>query len=556
MEPFLAAPTEVIVKVFQQCDSLADITALRLACRHLNSVWLSHSPVVIGHAGPRLIPAYSRALMAVRATAVVHAAHAARELPPEIDPEEFDRASQLPNLTRPELEALLGLQHLARCVEVRFLNHPCTPLHLPLSGEQWPPDRVPPPPQGTPEPAFGMAEWRERLHGSIYTSLFLGAVLARAYNEPFFPNELTSSEPVADHYRIDLLRTFRTWSLSKTDDFKILPSHCDYLSRFPVYKLDLAGDTPDGGGPFTALDRWLVSSSLRQARVQHIPSRFLDNPGETRFNFFIERHPYNGVRWVVPWQEKLSQMLAGEPAHVAAGVLRVILQYLWMSEFLLTCFENVDGEEGQGRPESAHGYGDFVPEVKKAADVVLFGIFRAERVSTLKKSKDSASRPFRAQSLRLESPLPGVFQPDDLDIPAISEALYMRSGVPNHQRSHGVDYLIPPPPLQFFIFSLSKHFRLTIHFTPDQEPFEPTNYVYFTSSAAIFANVGLGIPGRGGWPTSLCGMTLLMDTLRLDGDRRVSFKAMDWNPRYYAQYERYGDSSYDNSEGTRSQDSE
>jgi hypothetical protein len=491
----------------------------------------------------------------VRATAIVHAAQAAGELPPEIDPEQLDRASQLPNLTRSELEALLRLHHLARCVEVRFLHYPYSPYYMDIPGGRWPPDRVPPPPRGTPEPAAGMPDWRERLHASIYTSLFLGAALARAYNEPFFPNELTSSEPVADHCRLDLLRAIREWGRSKTDEFDMLPSHSVYLSRLPAYHFDLVGDTPGPERPFAALERWLVSSAMRKARVQPLEARFLAYPGQTRFNRFLERHPSIGPRWVVPRPENLSQMLAEEPAHVAAGVLWVVLQCIHMSEFLLTCFENVDGEEGQGRPESAHGFGDFVPEVKKTADVVLFGTFRAERVSTFKRSRESATRPFRAQSLRVE-PQDGV-PPVELDIPAISEALHMRSGVPNHQRSHDVDYLIPPPPLQFFVSLLSNHFRLTMYFQPNQEVADITNYVGFTCSAAIFASVCLNRPERGdrwqttsSWLQASSGTAFLMDTIRLDGDRQVFFKTIESNPRYYPQFEEYDDSIFDGSGGS------
>ncbi|KAK4442995.1 hypothetical protein QBC34DRAFT_214501 [Podospora aff. communis PSN243] len=492
--------------------------------------------------------------MAARATALVLAAQEAGQLPPELDPDDLDRASKLPNLTRAELKGLLGLYHLSRCVEVRFTHHPCSPLHLEiLPDERWPQDRVPPPPLGTPEPPEHMAEWRERLHAAIYTSLFMGAALARAYNEPFFPNEITSVDPLAEERRLNLLQTFDKWHRSKTDEFNLSPSHCEYLSRFPAYHLNLAGDSPGVEGPFGSLERWLINSAIAEACARPIPARFLARPEDRYYARFLEYDPQEGIRWVVPWQRELSELFAEEPAHVAAGALWVVLQSIHMFEFLLTCFENVNGEEGQGRPESAHGYGDFVPEIKNTAHVVLFGVFRVEKVSMLKKGGESATRPFRAQTVKSSAAQDG-FPPDELDIPAILEALHLRSGVSNHQGPKGMNFLIPPPPLQFFVFLLSKQFGLTIYFPPNDEMVVLNHYVMFTSSAAIFANQGLNTPGRGEWLEEFdCG-ALLTDTAQLgEGIRVFFFDRIEDNPRYYPPYDRYGDSSYDGSE--ESQDS-
>jgi hypothetical protein len=381
----------------------------------------------------------------------------------------------------------------------------------------------------------------------------MGAALARAYNEPFFPNEISSTNSIAEECRRDLLQTFDEWSESKTDEFNLSPSHCEYLSRFPVYNIDLAGDSAGVEGPFGSLERWLIGSAIVEARARPIPARFLAHPKETRFARFLERHPSGNIGWIVPWREKLSELFAREPAHVAAGALWVVLQSIHMFEFLLTCLENVNGEEGQGRPESAHGYGDFVPEIRNTAHVVLFGVFRAERASTLKKSEESATRPFRAQMVKPTTTNDG-FPPGELDIPAILEALHFRSGVPNHERSWGLEYVVRPPPLQFFVFLLSKHFRLTIHFPSNPGFIVPSDYVNFTSSAAIFANLGSDTPDRSDWINTLESTTLLMDTVRVGRDRQVFFNRIEDNPRYYPQYERYGDSSYDGSEG--SQDAE
>jgi hypothetical protein len=61
-----AAPAEVTVRIFQCCSSFADLRALLLTCRHLHSVWVANAPSIVWHVGPKVIPAFDQALMAVR----------------------------------------------------------------------------------------------------------------------------------------------------------------------------------------------------------------------------------------------------------------------------------------------------------------------------------------------------------------------------------------------------------------------------------------------------------------------------------------------------------
>ena len=60
------APPEIVVRIFQSCDSFADVRALLLTCRHTHAVWVANGPGVIGHVARKLIPAFDGAVMAVR----------------------------------------------------------------------------------------------------------------------------------------------------------------------------------------------------------------------------------------------------------------------------------------------------------------------------------------------------------------------------------------------------------------------------------------------------------------------------------------------------------
>ena len=61
-----SVPAELVVRIFQYCNSFADLRALLLTCRHAHSVWVANNPSIIRHLASKLIPAFDRGLMAVR----------------------------------------------------------------------------------------------------------------------------------------------------------------------------------------------------------------------------------------------------------------------------------------------------------------------------------------------------------------------------------------------------------------------------------------------------------------------------------------------------------
>jgi hypothetical protein len=71
-------PPELVIRIFQHCDSFADLRALLLTCRSIHAVWVANGVAVARHLAPEVIPAFDQALMAVRAVrrvllAAVHA---------------------------------------------------------------------------------------------------------------------------------------------------------------------------------------------------------------------------------------------------------------------------------------------------------------------------------------------------------------------------------------------------------------------------------------------------------------------------------------------------
>ncbi|KAK3903863.1 hypothetical protein C8A05DRAFT_32394 [Staphylotrichum tortipilum] len=129
---FSTAPVELIIRIFQSCASFPDLRSLLLTSRRTHATWLAHRTTILAHVAPRTIPAFDRALLAVRATALVHTATHHGLLPPPIHPSSLTH----PTLPSPaDLSAVLSLHHLARCIETRHRHH--RPRHAhPLAGRQ------------------------------------------------------------------------------------------------------------------------------------------------------------------------------------------------------------------------------------------------------------------------------------------------------------------------------------------------------------------------------------------------------------------------------------
>jgi hypothetical protein len=62
---FARVPPEILLAVFQSCDSFEQLSALMSTCRQMHNIWTHHHPVIIWHVAPKTIPAFDRGLMTV-----------------------------------------------------------------------------------------------------------------------------------------------------------------------------------------------------------------------------------------------------------------------------------------------------------------------------------------------------------------------------------------------------------------------------------------------------------------------------------------------------------
>ena len=407
-----------------------------------------------------------------------------------------------------ELTAVLDLHHLVRCVEVRYCHHEVIEDFARLEDhERWPVDRKPPPPLSAPEGPEGMDIWRERFHAAAYMSLLMGAVFARPYNKPFYPDTNTSlPDDEADQCRrglFDLMRKVPPRELLPYQQWRhgailrIQEKEREYLRQFPLFDLN-----DQLNGQKAVLDpfiEWFIRSALLKHRADPLPSS--RSPWRDEVQAAVDLDSCLDLPIPVisdEWPEDGGPshgFTRGTPAEGEA-VLWAIMQSIHMFEFILSCVANSDGRLGLGRPsDSSVG----LPSGKTmTAKVVLFGVFQAEEILMPGHPMDSVDQQLLAQtpprSYGNSQAHPDLTaSPPILDIPTVLENLYMRSGIPNINHRNNA----PPPPLQLFTFILKHHFH--VQFSPyifDTWCFDCQSYHIFKNRATIFANGPEDAPGR------------------------------------------------------------
>ncbi|KAH6696901.1 hypothetical protein F5X68DRAFT_238200 [Plectosphaerella plurivora] len=501
-------PAEVVVSIFRQCDSLHEVWALMLTCTRLHHVWLTNAPSIVDILGPQVIPAFDLALMAVRATTLVHDNLDDGLLPPEIDLSDLAaRAGRMPDAT--EFQEMLDLHHLVSCVEVRYC-HVTLPEHYVWEQnncERWPEDRIPPPPTGTPEePGEGMRVWRERFHGAAYITLIMGAVFCRAYQQPFFPSTAPSSPDgnEMEDSRRELLELMRKAvnSQSWCNPLEIKERERDYLRRFPIF--DLTDELGEHSNIFRPFIEWFMGLALDQ--LQNGPPRSSrdllrdDVKAVTQFENPAENVTMPGTSSDWPESGLFTQWFTGGTDAQGEAILWLTMQSIHMFEFIHTCIVNGDGTRGQGRCAVRKPHELAFSGKVRTARVVLFGVFAAEEIEMPGDYSDSADHQLLAdpaiphklkEPFRQEEYLSA--SPPILDLPLMLQGLYQRSGIAN--RNHGEK--MPPPPLQLFTFILKHHFYLQFN----QRMFytfikDVSKYHWFRNRATIFSNGPENAPNR------------------------------------------------------------
>ncbi|GAB1312678.1 F-box domain-containing protein [Madurella fahalii] len=175
---FLArtGPPELILHIFQCCDSAHDLLSLALTSHHIYGIWQAHAPAVVWRLWLAQIPCFEDALTAARLTRLVADAEHRGELSPvDLTPNALSGSPLVPTVS--ELKAALALSDLAAAQEVVFyVQHTALPA-------DWAPPEIG---MVLPEEPSRMLEWSRHVHKAIYRVFIAGAALAGAYTEPLF----------------------------------------------------------------------------------------------------------------------------------------------------------------------------------------------------------------------------------------------------------------------------------------------------------------------------------------------------------------------------------
>ncbi|CBF73866.1 predicted protein [Aspergillus nidulans FGSC A4] len=176
---------------------------------------------ILCQVGPRDIPAFGDALMAVRATKVVVDHFHKGQLPP--NPFQLDSLSaDSHEVSFEELRQILNLVHLIRCIEDFCLyntewGRDCY-FHLKQENKAAPPQE-------------NWLKWQERFHRSMYQSFLMGAVLSRAYQQPLDP-----SNNCPEHFFKDINTRLQG------DEPVLRNDEMAYLLRYPVFNFEAYED--------------------------------------------------------------------------------------------------------------------------------------------------------------------------------------------------------------------------------------------------------------------------------------------------------------------------
>ncbi|KAJ0414831.1 hypothetical protein BJY00DRAFT_318403 [Aspergillus carlsbadensis] len=104
--------SEVIAMIYESCDSFSEIHNLSLTCRAIRAPLVINQRSIVWHVGQAILPGFSDAVIAVRATEIAKASLLRKELPPTAFPiDELSGEARKPSLA--ELRTIRDLAALA-----------------------------------------------------------------------------------------------------------------------------------------------------------------------------------------------------------------------------------------------------------------------------------------------------------------------------------------------------------------------------------------------------------------------------------------------------------
>ena len=253
-------PPEIICSIFRSCDDFSQVLALASACKHLHSIWTESSSSIITKdlVASMEVLSFEDALMAVsqhhalilhcnlhrpklipfqvRATNIVRKAYLSGLEAPQPFPFS-ELASSFKSPTLVELKDVLDFRHLVRCVEYMFLHGTKYGHFAFMAGRFIRED----------SDESSMLIFRDRFHRAMYRVFLAGAVLHRAYNEPF--DLAKSRKNVNDEAFLKFSTGKRDWDVEKESSMIRYPMRTEdieYLRKFAVYNFDAEDDSDKG----------------------------------------------------------------------------------------------------------------------------------------------------------------------------------------------------------------------------------------------------------------------------------------------------------------------
>ncbi|KAG7050822.1 dihydrodipicolinate synthetase family protein [Colletotrichum scovillei] len=400
MAMFTSYPPEIIARVLASCDSFNDAFALASSCQYTYAVWLDHGASIIHSIGPRTIPAYEHAVVAVRATNTVKEAFHASQLPPNMthdNIEELKPSHQKCRLS--ELADLLAFCHLAACLEYAYFHFEedgYTCLLCPeIKDVTWCT-------KGDTVFYQRFHDFQEKFHRVLYKNLLAGAFLWKSHNELFI-------KAAADGAGKRFLEELR--SLQAREDWQGLSDDSQaYIAEFPVYDVH----------KMTSVSQEKVFGHLARYLIQDIA-------------------------------------LVPDPA-CAAEVPWEVMASIYAHEYHSPQFFNAGGERRHGWPPFKNSTASDLPPTRKVT-VVLFGEFQLEEVSMPINIEDMHRTRLVATQLQASSSESAEdgnpFACHGIDIAVTLRDRYMFLG-----GEEELEDCAPHPPLQLYTFMLKKHYGL------------------------------------------------------------------------------------------------
>lgn len=284
-------------------------------------------------------------------------------------------------------------------------------------------------PTWTPDEVFDpLEEWQPNLHRALYRVVLLGAVCSRAYAEPLFA--------AVEKNNTDIARKL----LIKRRPVVVLQELDGYLRQFPVYNYD-ANATSDRGkwrdreydSIFGPLAKWIVEDG----RARYL-KRDLGVPDEDERRGSVREI----LHLLAAYMHLTNKIVNGDAAW---DLGRPDFNNLGKPSYDFRGRKTVDASKHEFKGNT------------RTATVVLFGVFQPEEITMPARVEDTVD------CLLVANPYPNGHETErTTSSPVEQEEISPTAFFDIPNLLHRTQPPVPPPITQFFGYTLRKHFSLRL----------------------------------------------------------------------------------------------